>query len=235
MTRLPGIGPTPPEVAAQRARDEHSRFDEPRDAAGRRGARDGSFNAEMRFGQFDLERGLSDDRGAAFLDKVRRALSESGEAASTDGDAGAPRLLAMAGDPQAAASADAAALPAPGRDVPASVRIEALVERIEQSLRGALAPGPGGSLSIRLDLGGAGGFAGISVSMSPDMVDIVLSRAGFPAAEDLAVAAQVLADRLQMRFPRRIVRVFEAPGRDGGGPGGLDEIGALLSRPDVSL
>jgi hypothetical protein len=48
--------------------------------------------------------------------------------------------------------------------------------------------------------------------------------------EDYALAAQALADRLQARFSRRIVRIHEAgDGHEAKASHGLDEISRLLT------
>jgi hypothetical protein len=184
--------------------------------------------------QYGLDAGLAGDRQALFLDKVRRALGEDGTQDEGD-DTGGPaqRLLAMAGETTAPRLVDG--LPSPGGPAVADASgrtagVVQLAERIERSLEGEMAAGWRSGVSLRLDLEDAGdGPRSLTLTMTATSIDVVLSPPEGGLPEDYALAAQALAERLQTRFSRRVVRIHEAGGQEAKASHGLDEISRLLS------
>lgn len=196
--------------------------------------RDG-LSREAGQGQYGLDAGLTGDRQALFLDKVRRALVEN----ETDGGGGdidgqASRLLAIAGDIAAPRPFDGGPAPAGSATGDVSGRtaeITRLAERIERSVDGEMAGGLRSGVSLRLDIQDAGGGPrSLTLTMTATSIDVVLSPPEGGLPDGYAVAAQALADRLQARFSRRIVRIHEAgAGDDAKASRGLDEISRLLA------
>lgn len=89
--------------------------------------------------------------------------------------------------------------------------LETLYTRIEQALLHSPATADG---SIRLDLQlaaeGMEGLQGVEIAMSSTALDVVLSRTEGQATAEYLAATQALAERLQERFPRRIIRIHDA-------------------------
>jgi hypothetical protein len=162
----------------------------------------------------------------AFEESLRRALGESGQQAergrsgaqdrdtddeATDVDPGQLHLLAQAERPSGFALMPPLAAPAPTANE-AAARVEALAVRIEQAARAEMALAPGQPIALRLDLGDmVPGLSALTMEMTADGIDVTLTRSTGPASEELVRAAQMLAERLQARFSRRIVRVLDAP------------------------
>lgn len=129
-----------------------------------------------------------------------------------DAGPGTERLLALAERPPGFALVPAAAAPAPPAGAEQAARVEALTLRVEEAVRAELYAAPGRPVTLRLDLGGlVPGLLGLTVAMTPDGIDVTLARAAGPPSAELMQAAQALAERLQTRFARRIVRVLDAP------------------------
>lgn len=197
-------------------------------------SRDG-LSREMGQGQYELDAGSTGDRQAFFLDKVRRALVENrAEGDAGDADGMAPRLLAVAGEvvaPRLFEGAPAKAGPDAGDASGRVAEITRLAERIERSVEGEMAGNLRSGISLRLELQDAGdGPRGLTLTMTATSIDVVLSSPEGGLPEDYALAAQALADRLQARFSRRIVRIHEAgDGRGMKASHGLDEISRLLT------
>lgn len=197
-------------------------------------SRDG-LGREMGRGQFELDAGAAGDRNALFLSKVRRALGENGTDDDGDGtDEQASRLLAVAGEPAALrlidglpATAGLVAGYASGR----TAEVARLAERIEQSIKGEMAGNLRSGFRLRLDLQNAGdGPQSLTLTMTTNSIDVVLSSPEGGLSADYALAAQALADRLQARFSRRVVRIYEANAENElRASHGLDEISSLLA------
>jgi hypothetical protein len=213
--------------ARRRDRDDGGGLDPRRPGADLFGTKDGFAPG----GRFD-ER----EREAAFAERVRHAIEdgrEAGGGADAAADAATLRLLASV--------ERLPALPVPGVSSiepsggTAGTRAEEIADRVEASIRAADRPAPGQPLMLRLALGdvpAAEGISAIAVTMTADGLDVTLTRDGGEASQSFVQAAQALAERLQQRFSRRLVRVFEvdapAPGRDDARSDALGELSALL-------
>jgi glutathione S-transferase len=229
MTR---IGPTPADAGRAAALHEETRArrgDERQLGRGSPSLGDG-LRREMRFNQFGLG-AETKEREDAFHEKIRHALRDARP--GDDRSEERTRLIAAAGE--AAPIRTAAPQPAaPAADDGAAqradrgLRIDQLAQRIEEAL-GTELRGGRSELSLRLDLGGAEfGLASLTVAITPDTLDVVLTGAGAPLPPEAAAAAQALAERLQQRFARRVVRIHEAEPAMQGASGGMDEISRLF-------
>lgn len=178
-----------------------------------------------------------DEREALFLKRLGSALGKLDRHEGPDRDVSEMRLLAFAGDPAllqvfgvVAPIPPAGAEPAPAAEI--APRIDDLAKRIEAAVNVSLRSGIDTTQALKLDLlDGSNGISGIAVKMGPNVLEITLVRsiAELPSAAPLA--AQALADRLRVLFPRRIVTVFEANTSSGQkDDDGMNTISRLLSR-----
>ncbi|MGV8938765.1 MAG: hypothetical protein ACOH2J_16725 [Allorhizobium sp.] len=117
-------------------------------------------------------------------------------------------------------------------------RAEAVAARVAAALDAAERPLPGAPLVLTLQMPelADAGIAGLMLVMTGDQLDIALTTSGGPLPESLREAAQVLADRLNQRFPNRRIRIFEGHVEYADGDpetsqtGSMSQISALLSR-----
>jgi hypothetical protein len=119
------------------------------------------------------------------------------------------------------------------RALASEVKVNLITEAIERAIRAEMAPQPGQPLSLHVNLGGdAFGLAGLNVTVTPLNIEVVLLRPDPVIQEELAGAAQALADRLMARFSKRTVRVLQSHTRAGSTPRSpLREISNSLSLP----
>lgn len=93
-----------------------------------------------------------------------------------------------------------------------AIRISALTQRVEEAIRAELYATPGQPIALKIDLTDLiPGLNSVTVSMTPEGIDVTLARTVGEASAELLQAAQALADRLQTRFAKRVVRVLDAP------------------------
>lgn len=112
--------------------------------------------------------------------------------------------------------------------------VEKLFSRIDRALQSD-ATARGGSVTLNLELATheVDGLRGVEISMSPTALDVVLTRTEGQATMEYLAATQVLAERLQERFSRRIVRIHEVvdQARKASSPG-LDKISEILENSE---
>jgi hypothetical protein len=91
-----------------------------------------------------------------------------------------------------------------------------MIERIEKAVAARSVETLPAAVSLTLDFGDIGGsIGGVTITLSPGTIDLVLSRVGEVADGPYVQAAQMLAERLHARFPKRIVRILDTePQRD---------------------
>jgi hypothetical protein len=86
-----------------------------------------------------------------------------------------------------------------------------IADLIEKSARIDLAAGAGAPMSLQVSLGdGSSGLVGMTIVLTPTALDVTLNRADHAFSAELVSAAQALADRLTIRFPKRRVRILDA-------------------------
>ncbi len=195
-----------------------------------RSKRDG-LHRDLSTGQFELGDG---DRNALFRDKIQRELKKDRDGGGATKDDADLVLLAVAreGLPLAATPGAAlAALPGIGNALGARW-VEQLCNRIEQSVLAEMRTSGRHAFSLHLDLQNSDtGLTGLHISMTESSIDVVLVGAAAAAGAAFGPAVQALADRLQSRFSRRVVRIHEAKGVESAhGARGMEEISELLAR-----
>jgi hypothetical protein len=200
-------------------------FDGMRDDVGRRNDRRdnvlGGSGAETGSGPLDAG-GLA--RVAAFEKSIRDAArsldGKAGGDANCDDPKDEPRLLAVA-DGVVAAGLPVPAFAAPPAAVTVTVdratstqaMVDSVTERIQQAIVAAAVPTAGKPLNLHIAFGGTTeGLSGIRLVMTPTALDVVLERTGAELGDELACAAQMLAERLAARFSKQRVRILDAPG-----------------------
>lgn len=205
------VRPRPPSVEDPQAVDTRRSLPDQHE---RRASRNHtSLGDSMRSGDFGLGRELADEREQTFAKRLTQALGEG----DTNADAGpgeeALRVLAIAGLALPVAGFAPAARP---ETVGVAGRLDAMIERIEKAVAARSIEALPGAVSLKLDFGDIGGsIAGVTITLAPGSIDLVLTRVGETTDGPYVQAAQMLADRLHARFPKRIVRVLEAePQRD---------------------
>jgi hypothetical protein len=195
----------------------------------RAGGKDTALGDGMRSGEFGLGRDFFGEKEQAFAKRLHHALGESDTTEDAPKADEGLRVLAVAG----------LSLPAPGlvhnappEGVTDAPRVDAMIERVEKALTARSIEALPGTVSLSLDFGDLGGsIGGVSITLSPGTIDLVLSRVGEVAVGPYVQAAQMLADRLHSRFPKRIVRILEAePQRDAPAQG-LAALSRLLHPP----
>lgn len=230
MTRVGGPGPNLVEGFPTPAENERGTRED-RFAGGRPGRE--SLGREMGFQSGVGGQSSTDERETSFREKMRQALGEAKIVEDRNDEQGSQRLLAIAGVGVASLPANAVA-PADqqvGLSPGVANQVDMLTHRIEQALRAEMRDGVPAGFSLRLDLPDAGSISGVTITMSSDSIDIVFTRAGSETTAEYLLAAQALAERLQARFSRRIVRIHEVDGSPETKPSqGLDEISRLLGR-----
>ena len=180
------------------------------------------------------------DPGAPVAEAGRAAPTEDdGPRVGPGGGAEDRRLLAeaVAPDPSALAVAASASVPlatgtpAGAAEAGAAVRpstaarVDGIADRVERAVRAEEGVAPGQPVTIQVPLDAAGdGLRSLTVTVTAAGVDVTLARVAGEASADLQAAARALVERLQRRFPKGAVRVFdtvEAAGEAGGAPGRL--------------
>jgi len=196
--------------------------------------RETGLTRDMRFAAFAHGDRAAEERKNAFARKMSHALAEIGATLGSDGDMNMDglRLLATAGG---GSSFPMPADATPARDgavVAATPTTQAIVERVEAALAAQPVDAPVTSVSLKLDLSDIGGnISGLTISLSPTGIDLVLTRGAGEANAPFIEAAQALADRLHVRFAKRVVRVMEIDDKPAAVADGLGVISELLSRP----
>jgi hypothetical protein len=225
------VKPTSMQAASAELRPDAPRREPDRQKAGR----DAGLNREMRFSAFAWGDSATEERESAFARKMNHALGEIGPALGAGSEADGMRLLAMAGggSPFHFTATSAADAPAAISTVNSTMpTIDAIVDRVEAALNAQRIDTPVAGVSLKLDLSGIGGsISGMTISLSPTTIDLVLTRGAGEANATFVEAAQALADRLHVRFAKRVVRVLEVDEKPTAVADGLSVISALLSRP----
>lgn len=242
MTRIGGAGGNRPDGLSAGQADTQPLLHRDRDdpAFGKADHRGEGFGLQARFGNSGFHEGVADEREQAFREKMMRAIGERDAAGDASEGAKEPRLLAISMPtafvplPLSALAAPQVPMtlpPVPGGE--AAMRVNALGDRIEQAIRAEIRGNPTASVKFNLDLpGGETGLAGITISMNRESVDIVLRHGGIGDLAGMTQAAQSLAERLQIRFANRTVKILAleiAAQRETSRS--MDEISALLARP----
>jgi hypothetical protein len=89
-------------------------------------------------------------------------------------------------------------------------KVIAVSLQIEKALTVEGLPRWDAPMTVKLNAEGiADGLVGLTINSGPGMLDIVLERTVAGVTPALAAAAQALADRLQQRFPNRMIRIFD--------------------------
>ena len=216
------IRPRPPSIEDPQSVDTRRSL---ADEQERRTGRNHTSLGEMRSNDFELGRELADEREQAFTRRLTQALGN--EEASTEVAPDAPlRVLAVAGQSLPVAGLMAGTRPETAVE---GGRLDTIIDRVERAMTARGIEGLPGTVSLRLDLGDLGGsVGGMTISLAPGSIDLVLSRAGETADAPFLQAAQALADRLHARFPKRVVRVLEAEPQPSAPAHGLAAFSRLL-------
>lgn len=184
-------------------------------------------------------------RGGVFEQKVAQAISKSKLVMPHPEGEGEKTLLVVlhpAGHPAGHMTAAPQMIPPAASQAapsgPVSIHrvewVEGLTNRIEHALQTGRKAG-GDSISLSLDLGvhELGGVRGVEIIMSPSTLDVVLTRTEGQATVEYLAATHALAERLQDRFSRRIVRIHEvAVQLKKSSAQGLEEISQILGKPE---
>jgi hypothetical protein len=208
-----------------------------RETHARSGTRDTELDGKQRIGKSAKTSEV--ERAAAFQNRIRAAEKEAGAGIENGParSANEPRADTVLAVVEWKANALSSGLPQPGAATEAKAStatgqaVAALVERIEQAVRAEMFASIGRPSLVSIDLGGAvEGLRSLTVSMTETALDVTLVRAEGVATAELIGAAQALAERLQQRFGRRIVRVLDSSGdasaeaKDGGGMQAISRI-----------
>ncbi len=193
------------------------------------------------------------DGARAFRDSLQAAMEESSRDAGRESEeeggaqeAGGGQAKSPNDDVRILAEAGAMALPtqplffvgdnfapapsAASGETPAWV--EDMIRHLEAGIRQELGLGADKTIRLKLQLEEhlQGHLQGLEVSISRDVLEVTLVRSSLGAPEELIRAAEALAQRLQFRFPGRMVRVLEAKVQQDADPvseGGGDGLGAI--------
>ncbi|WP_294641446.1 hypothetical protein [uncultured Aureimonas sp.] len=214
--RVVQTGSEAPASVAQPADAHRRRHEEPGGDLARRDARSDAGHKDRAGHGLDLAQGRAEDgREQRFRESLKRHASGAARAATAgrteDDDDPGRRLLAERPPlPPFPLAATAVAL------APATLptqRAERICDLVEAALRRSGAPTPGTPVVIALDapLLIGSGLAGILITMGADALDVVLSPEPGADVARLMDTAQTLADRLQQRFGRRVIRIHEGP------------------------
>ncbi len=163
-----------------------------------------------------LEEAAEPDKVAAFELRLRMAsknLADDRPRDEADPFADA-RLLAVAEtlpSPTGLPSFSDLAAPTAAPSTPTAAAMVATVTRhIEDAIRADMRPAKGEPLKLRLDFAdGLAGLKGMTMSVTPTTLDVVLERSAGDMSPDLLAATAILADRLRLRFGKRIVRILD--------------------------
>ena len=203
MTRI-GNSP-PPQVSAERS-----------DVAAKKRLQDGAEPKKTQkkgVAQTNREAAHKPDKADLFQQKVLLAQKKGAEPKNPPEDG---KTLLVVLHP-VEHKAEPAAQPAPMGHTAVGVSgthrvewLENLVTRIDQALL-TVPKTPDGKFTLALQLApnGMEGLRGVEISMSPTTLDVVLSRTQGQATGEYLAATQALAERLQDRFPKRVIRIHE--------------------------
>jgi hypothetical protein len=153
----------------------------------------------------------------SFRDAARNLNGETSGDTSPDDPNAEPRLIAVAEGLITAGlpiPAVVAAAPVAAVEQAASTQavVDLVTERIQRAILAEVTPIAGKPLNLHIMFGeGVEGLTGIRLVMTPSTLDVVLERNGAELASELASAAQMLADRLAMRFAKQRVRILDQP------------------------
>ena len=126
-----------------------------------------------------------------------------------------------AGAPSEAAASAGAAEAGTAAGPSTAARVEGIADRVERAVRAEEGVAPGQPVTIEVPLDAAGdGLRGLTVTVTSAGVDVTLARVAGEASADLQAAARALVERLQRRFPKGAVRVFDAVEAAAGGAQG---------------
>jgi hypothetical protein len=90
-------------------------------------------------------------------------------------------------------------------------KVSFIAETIERAIRLEMAPQPGQPLNVHIDFADEVlSLQGLNVTVTPLNIEIILLRTGSVVSDELAGAAQSLADRLMARFSKRAVRIVQS-------------------------
>lgn len=192
----------------------------------------------LTFGDDRLGEGLGEnpDRAALFKRKIDEAMHRS-DPAGDDKPTSEPQpevLLAQSGNlnPQTGLAQFAPSVvggAAPAADVRLQGVVDKIAQSVEQAVRADLRGAPGSAIRLHLQLDGpVEHIQGITVSLTADVLDITLVRPGGAGSPALAAAAQELADRLRVRFSKRMVRIHDGSASASEPQGGMQAIAGLL-------
>lgn len=194
----------------------------------RRAGRNHTSLGDMRSNDFGLGRELADEREQAFAQRLTHALGKDDKQSEVAPPEEALRVLAVAGLALPVANLTPTAGP---EAVAETGRLDAMIERIEKAVSARSIEALPGAVSLKLDFGDLGGsIGGVTITLAPGSIDLVLTRVGETADAPYLVAAQELADRLHARFPNRIVRVLDAEPQTSAAAQGLSAFSRLLDR-----
>ncbi len=165
------------------------------------------------------ESAVQQAREADFEARLQKAVSgQTGDSGGGEqrGDDGEPRLLAMIELPTVSQllsggqtlKADPTTQSARTTEIANTVAM-----RTEAALRSEMQLPPGTPISLRLQLDmPAHGLSGVTINSTSSSLDVILERNSKDASEDLMQAAQALAQSLQRKYPRRLIRVMDTAG-----------------------
>jgi hypothetical protein len=154
-------------------------------------------------------------RRSAFEQHLERGLKkqQEGNADEQRQEDESRELIVALTAPGATPLAGTAAAPAqalPNLSEAIVQKVIAVSLQIERALTVQGLPRWDAPLTVRLNVEGiADGLVGLTINSGPGMLDIVLERTVEGITPELAAAAQLLADRLQQRFPNRAIRVID--------------------------
>ena len=167
------------------------------------------------------ESAVQQAREGEFEARLQKAVSgQTGDGGGGEqgGDDGEPRLLAMIELPTVSQlltgghtpKADPATLSARATEIANTVAM-----RTEAALRSEMQLPPGTPITLRLQLDMcAHGLSGVTINSTSSSLDVILERSSNAASEDLKQAAQALAQSLQRKYPRCLIRIMDTPGEE---------------------
>jgi hypothetical protein len=233
MTRVAaaGSGALPAsEVAKRQRHDDAGRQTPPRKDGRQAGAETG-----LRSDVAAREQQIEAERIAAFERSARQALHSVGEDEASRGLEQSRLLAAAEWRPHAVPPAVGGAAQA-GSPSGVAQSVAELSARIEEMARRELAVSGGRPISLQVPLDASlAGVQSVTVTMSPTTLDVTLNRTGNDVSDELIGAAQMLVDRLQLRFSKKLVRVFDKHAVENAAAGdaaetSMDAISSLLRR-----
>lgn len=178
---------------------------------------DDRFNSSAR----DLDSPADVGRTAAFHASLRDALRANANANQTGDET---RRCETSDDARLLATAESYSgifFPLPTNNIPEApptsspdveATVDSVMKHIEWSIRADIAPRFDQPLNIRVDFAATiAGVTGLTLTMTPTAIDVILERNGSGMSPELAQAAEALAKRLMSRFSKQVVRIFDVP------------------------